>query len=91
VRRNKIIHVTILIMIPVAIYGCILIGKYWDLRDENQMINDNLQALFLFMLVSRIALMAIFVISGILLLRSLKTYSLKIYRFSKCKVGSKSV
>lgn len=73
-------------MIPICIYGFILFGHYANLDDSDNTVTDNLFPLYLFMTLSRILLLGFFIGSALLLLRSLKSYSLKIYYFSKCKI-----
>lgn len=84
VRRNNIIHYSTIMLIPAIIYSLIVIGAFTN--DTSTMADDDLQPLFIFMTCSRIALLTLFEASGLYLLRSLKSYNLKIYRFSKCKV-----
>lgn len=82
-RRSKCIHITSIVVIPLIIYS--LIG-YCIVVEQNGKVADNLQPLFIFMLVTRVALLLAFVLSGFCLLLSLKKYSLQIYNFSKFKV-----
>jgi hypothetical protein len=48
--------------------------------------SENYEPLFWFMLITRVSLLIIFTASGIILLASLKQYSLRIYRISKNKI-----
>jgi cytochrome bd-type quinol oxidase subunit 2 len=85
-KINKAIHIGLVTIIPISIYGFIIFGHYTNLDDQDKTVTDNLFPLFLFMALSRILLLILFIGSALLLLRSLKSYSLKIYRFSKYKI-----
>jgi hypothetical protein len=84
IRRNKILQILGIILIPSVLYTLIFVGSHK--QNVNTDVVDNLMPLYVYMLVSRILLLIIFIGSAVLLLRSLKSYSLKIYYFSRFKI-----
>jgi hypothetical protein len=75
-----------IVIIPLCIYGLILVGHLTDLNDNDYTISENFYPLNFFMFLSRLILLLFFVGSAIFLLHSLKGYSLKIYRYSRYKI-----
>ena len=77
----KMIHTAILLIFPVAIYLLIFVGIYEELGNKNNTnIDSYLQPLFIFLVASRIMLLCAFITSGFLLLRTIRSYSLQLYR-----------
>jgi len=85
-KINKAMHIGLVTIIPIFIYGFIIFGHFTNLDESDKTVTDNLFPLFLFMTLSRILLLFFFIGSALLLLNSLKSYSLKIYRFSRYKI-----
>ena len=78
----------LLLTFPSVTYTLIIVGLGIQSSEADGRISDNLVPLYSFIAGTRGLLLLLFYGSGIALLRSLKWYSLKIYRLSKYKVRS---